>query len=43
MKTKHFFSEEVVGYEMPKSKSIDIDTYQDMALCETILKGGCAA
>ena len=43
LKTKHFFSEEVVGYEMPKSKSIDIDTYQDMALCETILKGGCAA
>jgi CMP-N,N'-diacetyllegionaminic acid synthase len=33
-----FLTEETVGYVMPKSRSLDIDTEDDMKLCEVLLK-----
>lgn len=36
---KSFFIEKCFAFEMPKSKSIDIDSKEDLEACEIILKG----
>lgn len=40
VETGSFFTERTLGYEMPRERSIDIDTELDLAMAETILQRG---
>lgn len=39
LENKNFISKETIGYVMPVSRSYDIDTLEDFAICELFLRG----
>jgi len=39
LRTGSFLSAETLAYEMPKERSLDIDTEWDLLLCDILLRG----